>query len=222
MRGNVKDWTGKRVGDLTVVGFAGVVNKNSRWHCRCSCGNELIVAAPDLKRSKRRSCGCRKASWIAEARTIHGGAARGNHDPAYRCWRNMRIRCYDPKCNRFELYGGRGIAVCDRWLTGEGGVHPFDCFLQDMGPRPSPHHTVDRIDANGNYEPANCRWASPIEQGRNKRNNARFVWNGAEMSLAEICDIEGVRYALVQGRVKDGWDLAEAVRTPVRKHGAAA
>lgn len=92
----------------------------------------------------------------------HGGCVNHQETPEYRSWRKMRRRCMDPKVVGYKNYGGRGIQICERW-------NDFSAFLTDMGPKPTPTHSIDRINNNGDYEPANCRWATRSQQRRNKR-----------------------------------------------------
>src|SRR5215207_10373468 len=128
----------------------------------------------------------------------------------YKAWRDMRRRCSNPNVSSFKHYGGRGITVCPSWNES------FEAFYADVGPRPSPDHSLDRWpDVNGNYEPGNVRWATRIEQVRNKRNNRLVHYAGREMSLTEACQLAGVSITTVQYRLNTGWDAAKALSTPV-------
>jgi hypothetical protein len=122
----------------------------------------------------------------------------------------MIARCTNKDHPAYDRYGGRGIAVCDRWLNS------FEAFLSDMG-EPPIGHSIDRIDNDGDYEPGNCRWATDIEQNNNASKNRVVSWNGAPMTLAQLSKATGVSYVTLRWRLDAGWSVAAAVETPVRK-----
>lgn len=143
----------------------------------------------------------------------HGHGSKKNQSPEYKCWIGVKKRCYEKQCHGYERYGGRGIIMCDRWKFS------FANFLSDMGPKPSLDHSLDRFpDVNGNYEPGNCRWATRKEQSRNKRNNIYVDYNGEKVLLADLAEKNGLESRVVRDRLKSGWELHEAVTTPLIKH----
>jgi len=147
------DLTGQRFGRLVAIDWkSGGATTGRIWRCRCDCGNETDVRRRDLKTGNTGSCGCLH-------RTINGEFG----SPEYLSWRSMKARCGNPNATGFKNYGARGITFCERWRD-------FNAFLADMGRRPSPRHSLDRWpDADGNYEPTNCRWATALEQRHNRR-----------------------------------------------------
>lgn len=128
----------------------------------------------------------------------------------YKTWTEFRRRCSDPSHKNYGNYGGRGITVCERWSNS------FENFYADMGPRP-PGMTLDRKDNDGPYSPENCRWATPLEQTRNRRVTNFVTYEGVVMPLPECCERAGVEYLTVHNRVfKHGWPLERALSAPVR------
>lgn len=136
------------------------------------------------------------------------GETIGGTTKEYRAWQAMLTRVRNPKAIEYSKYGGRGISVCERWLA-------FENFLTDMGRAPSPKHTVDRVDNDGNYEPGNCRWATYGEQRRNASHVVMVEIDGKRLCLKDACALRGVRYKLVHRRISAlGWSVEEAMSCP--------
>lgn len=138
------------------------------------------------------------------------GESKGKGTPEYRSWLAMRDRCERLSHHRFADYGGRGIKVCYRWRL-------FEHFLVDMGRRPSPAHTLERKDTNGDYEPCNCIWATRAEQNRNKRSNVTLTLDGLTLSLIEWAKRSGIPYRTLHMRHATGWSDERALTEPVRR-----
>lgn len=160
---NPLSMTGRKIGRWTVLAQAESHAGVTRWSCRCDCGSERVVSRSVLmeSRNKQKSCGCWRRERISLANFRHGRT----HSPAWNSWSSMLTRCYNSNTKQYHWYGARGIAVCARWRA-------FANFLSDMGERPA-GKTLDRFPNNdGNYEPGNCRWATPKQQAANRRRVA--------------------------------------------------
>ncbi len=193
--------TGRRFGRWVVVALASSRSQKRLWLCRCDCGEERVVRGDHLNSGASQSCGCLVPLLMATIKTTHGKCRTSE----YRIWESMIARCTKPHVREYRWYGERGIAVCDRWLAS------FEAFLSDMGERPT-GKSLDRYpDNNGNYEPGNCRWATPKEQVYNSRTVMRAV--AGYPSLAEAARANGLKVRTVRARLERGWSAEEAVTT---------
>jgi hypothetical protein len=159
------DLTGRRVGRWAVLRRNGSTsNGNAAWHCRCDCGNERTVASTSLVEAVSLSCGCLAIERTREANATHGESKK---TPEYETWVGIKKRCTNSRTKAWKYYGGRGITMCDRWFSS------YENFLADMGRKPTPKHSIDRINNDGNYEPGNCRWATSLQQNNNRSDNKK-------------------------------------------------
>jgi hypothetical protein len=163
---------GQKYGKLTVIeeiepNISRSGQKERKLLCSCECGNQKIIRLVNLRNGKTKSCGCLHKEVVSrkmtETLTKHGLSRHY----LYPTWKNMIHRCQNENHKQYKDYGDRGIKVCDRW------VQSFNNFLQDMGERPE-GMSIDRIDNNNNYEPSNCRWATPLQQTHNRRTTKKL------------------------------------------------
>lgn len=154
----------------------------------------------------------------------HGHTRRINGDgrvdsPEYRAYTAMKNRCLNPRQDRYKDYAGRGITICDRWLYGEGGRSGFECFLADMGQKPSTKHSLDREENELGYTPNNCRWATSAEQARNTRVTIYVEACGMRMPLADAVEYfgQGLSINTARRRISRGWEPEAAVITATGK-----
>lgn len=165
------------------------------------CGRPLTPKPYELTRlelfAKRRFC-------THQCQQKHGdNKARA---PEYRTWDKMIQRCCNPQSNSYCRYGARGIMVCERWRRS------YADFLADVGRKPTPAHSLDRIDNDGHYAPGNVRWATRSEQGRNTRTNRHITIGGVTRTLAEWCELTGLSGPTIPYRIRMGWPESEWLR----------
>lgn len=193
--GRKQNWTGKTQGKLMVLSEVGRdAHGNVLWLCRCECGAEVTKSNNNLKGGVKS---CSTACGVAEsnaARAVHGMWK----SKEYSAWINMKRRCLNSNTTHYANYGGRGITVHPVW------VDSFKAFLSDVGSAPSPRHSLDRIDVDGNYEPRNVRWATPKVQSNNRRDTLCAAFRGDSTPLADIARIANIPYHQVFQRYQRG------------------
>lgn len=166
------------------------------WRCSCDCGKRILKYGGHIRAGQAKSCGCVKG-----AHRTHQMSGTSE----YKAWDNARSRCYRLKDKKYPRYGGRGITMCDEWRQS------FEAFIRDMGKKPTPHHSLDRINSDGPYSPENCRWATDIEQNNNRSFNRRLVVNGHSVTVAQAARLTGLPHATILSRLDAGKSDAEAV-----------
>ena len=207
---NLRNLIGQTFGNLTVMRHVpryGVERRkgfNALWLCRCVCGREVRVPSDKLILGRKKSCAIAGHIWRGPPREPGVTAL---YRSEYNSWRSMMGRCFDQRQHNYANYGGRGIGVCERWLG-------FSNFLEDMGSKPTPWHTIERLDNDRGYEPGNCRWATRKEQSRNQRRSVYIELGGRRELLIDACGRYGLPLGLVYGRLKNGWSIETALSTP--------
>lgn len=215
----IVDRAGVRYGRLVALRpLPKPTGKHVPWLCVCDCGAEAVVVSCRLGKSTN-SCGCLARELASERmralgpKTVHG--LSGSVEQTTRT--NIISRCYNPRNKSFRDYGDRGVSVCDRWRFGQNGQSGLECFVEDMGRRPSRKHSIDRIDPRRGYDPDNCRWVHVSHQNLNKRNTKMVSVDGATIPLATAVKGAPVGYKTALERIQRGWGHKEAIWTPPKK-----
>jgi hypothetical protein len=187
---------GSKYGKLTVLSRAENDRfGRTRWNVVCDCGTKKVIALYQMNSGHTKSCGCIRG----RSNFRHGG--RGT--PTHNTWVGMKQRCLYPKHDEYARYGGRGIQVCERWMT-------YENFLADMGEKPE-GMTIERENSDGNYEPANCRWATMKEQNRNRSSNINVEIDGRTQCVKDWCDELGIHPDRIYARIRRGSTPKEAI-----------
>lgn len=208
MRRVAADFVGQRFGRLVVTERAPNKGGSPAWACNCDCGRKVAVRAACLKRGNTKSCGCLtvdNAIAMGRRNRTHGHSKTR----AYSIWCGMMARCGEPTHRNYPHYGGRGIAVCQRWRA-------FENFLADVGQPPWPGAELDRKDNGGNYAPDNWRWVSRQEQNNNKRDNRHLTLRGCTKTVSEWARDLGLNRNSLFGRLRLGWSDEDALTIPFR------
>lgn len=198
---------GQRFGRSVIIGDAltkvyanGVTQR--RWLARCDCGATFEAHGSSFLKGQRRSCPLCRTGKPTHGATVNKEIKRTS---GYRAWSGMRARCLNPGAQHYARYGGRGISVCARW-------DDFALFILDMGPRPSPHHSIERKENDLGYSPENCCWATAKEQARNRSNNRLVSAFGEIKTLAEWSEIRGIDWATLNRRLSRGMSPEDALQ----------
>jgi hypothetical protein len=207
MRGSLIRLEGRRFGALVVLRREGRRAHSATWLCQCDCGQQVVSRSDRLRLGRQKACGLNGHKWYKHLPR----AVSSTHRSENKSWRSMHERCKNQHCHNYNRYGGRGIKICPAW-------DKFEVFLKDMGPKPTPKHTIERIDNDGNYEPGNCCWATRKEQTRNTGRTITVKYEGEKILLIDLIEKLGLNNYVVRSRLQLGWTLADAMQIPVRRH----
>lgn len=200
---------GQRFGSLVVVKLAPRGQcANAQWVCKCDCGQEVIRRGDRLRSGRSTMC-CINGHHPQAIDPADSRAREALYPSEYSSWQHLRDRCNNPQHERYPHYGGRGIKVCAQWSD-------FSVFLADMGRKPGPKWSIERIDVNGNYEPGNCKWLPLSEQQENTTRTIMVDTVLGPMRLKAYADAVRMPYQVLYQRLKKGMNLDDATDTPIR------
>lgn len=207
---------GERYGRLTVTGIVwDEKRKRWAWECKCDCGKSKIILPSHLKRGLTRSCGCLHDEIVATKAIKYKHKTKDNK-ALYSILHGMMRRCNNENDARYKDYGGRGIKICDEWDNLKDGFDNFCDWSYSNGYEDG--LTIERIDVNGDYCPANCKWITIKEQAQNTRKTKWVDYKGERIQLKKLCDRLGVTYDTVHNRIYTlGWNIEKAVETPSQR-----
>lgn len=196
------DLTNKQFGRLTVVALFGKKSDEWAWLCFCNCGGQKVILGTHLRSGKTRSCGCLSAEIAGARQRTHGMT----YTSEFTTWQTCKARCYNPKNHKYKNYGARGIKMCQKWMES------FAAFFHDMGNKPSPKHSIHRINNDGDYEPGNCKWATYKEQARNRTNNRFIEVGGERITVAEFAERNNIDQRIIHSRLNKGCPVSELLK----------
>lgn len=199
---------GKRFSRLVVLRRHGSLGNAAAWLCQCDCGAVVRAAGNKMRQGKKKSCGCLLKEIVKTTSLKHGHYTNRTPSKSYSSWRNMKNRCLNPKVKAYQNYGGRGITVCERWMS-------FENFYADMGDPPA-GMTLEREDNNLGYSPNNCSWATRADQAKNRRNVALVEISGVKKPLTHWALEMGVSVSSALQRRSRGWSVLEALQIQPR------
>lgn len=211
MSSNLLDIVGKRFGNYTVLARAKNRYGKAYLLCECDCGTVKEVMAQSLYEGRVVSCGCHKNKQCGDNFRTHGLSKTR----LYHVWEKMRARCYCETDDKYTIYGGRGIKMCDEWDNDFRAFHDWAYANGYDETAPKGECTIDRIDVNGDYEPSNCRFINNLEQSYNKRNTIKIAYEGEEHTIKEWSEITGLSCALIRDRYKKGKSSSEILDTKI-------
>ena len=201
---------GQVFGELTVIGVAPqspLTNKGKKppYICVCTCGVTLNIPAWRFKEGRPiKSCGCKQNKANGASR-----AKGGDQSTEYKSWVHIKGRCFNPKNCSYKDYGARGITMSKEWQES------FLTFLDDVGYKPGPGYSIERIDNAGNYTKDNCKWANRTEQSNNRRNNVKLTLNGVTMNATQWSTHVGLSAKRIRQRKRMGWSDERTLTTPI-------
>lgn len=219
----VIDIANQKFNRLTVLRVDGVHRKKVKWLCLCDCGKETIVDSYRIRNGLTKSCGCLNSELSRErgqesvvaaqqARVTHGYSRKGNIHPLWNVWYAMKQRCYRKESDAYRFYGARSIQVCSEWMDSGTFIewslsNGWESGLQ-----------IDRINNDEDYSPSNCRFVTPKENSRNRRNNRLISYQDRMMTIAELSELTGIEQSKIISRLKNNWPIEDVVNPNRIRH----